>query len=632
MPLTAHFIAVLLACSESGLHGPERVRFDSGEATDTDTGLVDTASPVEVCNGLDDDGDGLIDEGFPDTDGDGTADCVDGDCGIEVWATPSEQHAACEAPLVPSADPWDLEVAWEYTLPDGGGCAVYAVGDMDGDGIAEIPCVGLYGESRVLNGADGSVEATFGTTYAYGSVALGDVDDDGVMDMLTVANDEHGNPGGIEKRSQDGTVDWLGQATMDLHSGYPSVEVACGSDGSPTVLQRDARMSGTTGLTQASWDVDSVGETTVGDLAVADLDGDGTAEILSAGAAWTMDGELVWSYPFGVGNDVRALALLQADTDPEPEVFWSADGENALLDGDGSLLWAIAPLERGPQDLPCAGDVDGDGMMDVLFGERTTFYAYSGSGTLLWSRAINDQGWGAGCSVFDFDLDGAVEVLLSTETGFDILDGRTGDVLFEDAQDSATLFESPIVADLDGDGSVEILLNPRLHWVSDADVRVYRNAHRDWPPGSTFWGSSTWSGAGKWPDGELRTDGPNPWDPELAMWRGQPSQLVGGRDLHIELADSCVASCEEDGLVRIGAVVTNLGPQMLRAGKVVIATDSTGNALGTLTLGELAVGGAESVEFELRAGDVADGATITVDGGDCAQSDDRVAWVSPCGP
>jgi hypothetical protein len=47
-------------------------------------GLVDAADPccqevciLEVCNGADDDGDGLIDERFPDSDGDGIADCVD---------------------------------------------------------------------------------------------------------------------------------------------------------------------------------------------------------------------------------------------------------------------------------------------------------------------------------------------------------------------------------------------------------------------------------------------------------------------------------------------------------------------------------------------------------------------------
>jgi hypothetical protein len=36
-------------------------------------------SPVEKCNGLDDNGNGLVDEGFPDSDQDGIADCVDED-------------------------------------------------------------------------------------------------------------------------------------------------------------------------------------------------------------------------------------------------------------------------------------------------------------------------------------------------------------------------------------------------------------------------------------------------------------------------------------------------------------------------------------------------------------------------
>ena len=30
-----------------------------------------------TCDGVDNDGDGLVDEGFPDSDGDGIADCVD---------------------------------------------------------------------------------------------------------------------------------------------------------------------------------------------------------------------------------------------------------------------------------------------------------------------------------------------------------------------------------------------------------------------------------------------------------------------------------------------------------------------------------------------------------------------------
>jgi hypothetical protein len=38
-----------------------------------------TPPPPEECNGLDDDGDGQVDEGLADLDGDGLADCVDRD-------------------------------------------------------------------------------------------------------------------------------------------------------------------------------------------------------------------------------------------------------------------------------------------------------------------------------------------------------------------------------------------------------------------------------------------------------------------------------------------------------------------------------------------------------------------------
>ncbi len=622
-------LAALLACSESGLHGKEAAPFDSGLTFDTDTGLVDTVGPVEVCNGLDDDGDGLTDEGFPDTDGDGTADCVDGECAIAVAALPAEWDPACERPLTPARSPWDLEVAWEFSVTEGAGCFVDAVGDITGDGISDVVCTGVYGPTSVLDGADGALEAEFTGTALYASVALGDIDADGGMDVITF--DAEGGDTHVAARTWDGVVLWTSEAGSDAHASVPSVEVVADGEGAAHVLIRSAVLDGRSGATLAEWDPGRDGEA-VCDVGAADLDGDGVDEILSQGAAWTLAGQPLWALDSGATS--RSFALLQADEDPEPEVFWNTDDAAALVDGDGTIMWEVpaAPTTYGrASDRPCAGDIDGDGTMEILFGDAGTFYAYSAAGELRWSRPIHDETSFVGCSVFDFDLDGAKEVLVSDEDSFYILDGRTGDALFEDPLDSSTLGEEPIVADLDGDGSVEIVVNPRGGQASDVAVRVYRNAHRDWPPGSTFWGSSTWSGAGKWPDGELRLDGPNPWDPELAMWRGQPSQLVGGRDLHIELADSCVASCEEDGLVRIGAVVTNLGPQMLRAGKVVIATDSTGNALGTLTLGELAVGAAESVEFDVRAGEVAEGATIAVEDGDCDPSDDVVTWVSPCG-
>ena len=50
---------------------------DLPDGKDTSSGGGSDDPPCEVCDGVDNDGDGIIDEGSPDTDGDGTADCVD---------------------------------------------------------------------------------------------------------------------------------------------------------------------------------------------------------------------------------------------------------------------------------------------------------------------------------------------------------------------------------------------------------------------------------------------------------------------------------------------------------------------------------------------------------------------------
>src|SRR5688572_23257215 len=93
-----------LGSSKDGHHGPD----------DTDD-VIDTGlSAADPCNGLDDDGDGEIDEGHADKDGDGTKDCLDEDC--EVAPEPPgtvEINADCLG-YDPEEieDPWDLELEW----------------------------------------------------------------------------------------------------------------------------------------------------------------------------------------------------------------------------------------------------------------------------------------------------------------------------------------------------------------------------------------------------------------------------------------------------------------------------------------------------------------------------------------
>jgi hypothetical protein len=73
------------------------------ETNDGPSGLSDcknftwTIVATEVCDGLDNDLDGAVDEGFPDTDADGTADCVDLDDDGDGFSDADEITAGSDA-------------------------------------------------------------------------------------------------------------------------------------------------------------------------------------------------------------------------------------------------------------------------------------------------------------------------------------------------------------------------------------------------------------------------------------------------------------------------------------------------------------------------------------------------------
>jgi len=80
-------------------------------------------STCEVCDGVDNDHDGLIDEAFPDTDGDGAANCVDNDDDGDTVP-----DATDNCPLQPNPDQTDS---------DGDGIGDECAGDGDGDTLID---------------------------------------------------------------------------------------------------------------------------------------------------------------------------------------------------------------------------------------------------------------------------------------------------------------------------------------------------------------------------------------------------------------------------------------------------------------------------------------------------------------
>ena len=124
-PLTVFWFCLLATgceeCSEWELFkkdGPD-IRPDPEDDPNYNKGDVENYPPLngEYCNGLDDDGDGLIDEDYPDIDGDGIADCVDEDCDVNIGQVSQIGISPTCAPERKSydADPWDLALEWRWS-------------------------------------------------------------------------------------------------------------------------------------------------------------------------------------------------------------------------------------------------------------------------------------------------------------------------------------------------------------------------------------------------------------------------------------------------------------------------------------------------------------------------------------
>lgn len=139
-------------------------------------------------------------------------------------------------------------------------------------------------------------------------------------------------------------------------------------------------------------------------LSTADLDGDGTNEIIHAGRDLAV---------FGASD-------LAANT-PRWEANWAFDGEYATLGGDND--WAY--------DARAVGDIDGDGTQDIVaVTSFLSLIAFSDAdGHTLWERPLESTaGTPTQLAIFDADDDGVRDVFVAASSV--AYSGKTGAVLW----------------------------------------------------------------------------------------------------------------------------------------------------------------------------------------------------------
>jgi pSer/pThr/pTyr-binding forkhead associated (FHA) protein len=110
------------------------------------------------------------------------------------------------------------------------------------------------------------------------------------------------------------------------------------------------------------------------------------------------------------------------------------------------------------------GDLDGDGNDDVVVGSVSgPLAALNGiTGALLWKQAGELGQWTAVVAqpaIYDFDKDGRPDVAFADDRGgVHIVSGRSGNPLADAPGDGRMILATPLVGDVDGDGDVDVVV------------------------------------------------------------------------------------------------------------------------------------------------------------------------------
>jgi hypothetical protein len=518
-------VALAAACGDQAGQGNEAVTLSQGESVGNDESDDESDDESGSTNGVLD---------MEDTDDTTTG---NEECTAPFPADPDPEGTLPCGATAP-ADSWDAEVEWSFEAGESYHVPlVINLTDDDDNGeidVCDVPDVILlagvaFGTLYVLDGATGQEHFTLPVNLDPSTTpAVGDIDSDGLPEIVAAV----GTPfaASLVAFEHDGTMKWQSdQPWPDF--GFSALALAdLDGDGGVEILA-DTFVYDAAGLRQLE-----LAETTItgwgNATTAADLDGDGDLEIVLGRSAFHHDGSPYYDNE-AVPTGYPQVANL--DDDPEPEVLVQSYDGMSVLEHDGTTkLAALRPtgvVADGTSWIRPATvhDFDGDGAAQWATSSGGVYALYEADGGIVWTAMVQDVTGSAAGTAFDFLGDGVAEAMYGDEHELFVYDGE-GEPLLTVPRSSGTLHEYPVVADVDNDGSAEILVVSNEGWFADQTapaLQVIRDVQDRWIPARRIWNQHTYHVTNVREDGTIPAVEPRHWE-LLNTFRTQAQIEAGG--------------------------------------------------------------------------------------------------------